>query len=52
MAVFNVTKSNYGPRPMPLYLRRKPGSGVLIPSDPPGVSKAASPFGAGDFEFP
>jgi hypothetical protein len=52
MAVFNVTKSNYGPRPPQLYLRRKPGSGVLIPSDPPGAQTAASSmFGNDDFSF-
>ncbi len=53
MAVFNVTKSNYGPRPPQLYLRRKPGSGVLIPSDPPGASAAAggNMFGSKDFSF-
>lgn len=33
-AVFNVSKSNYGPKPPMLYLKRKPHSGVLIPFDP------------------
>lgn len=33
-AVFNVSKSNYGPKPPMLYLQRKPRSGVLIPFDP------------------
>ncbi|MEM1347646.1 MAG: AAA family ATPase [Myxococcota bacterium] len=32
MAVFRITKSNYGPMPPALYLQRKPGSGVLLPS--------------------
>ena len=32
---FAITKSNYGPRPDMLRLRRKPGSGVLIPTEEP-----------------
>lgn len=31
LAVFQITKSNYGPKPPALYLKRMPGSGVLIP---------------------
>ena len=29
-ALFQVTKSNYGPMPGPVYLQRQPGSGVLL----------------------
>lgn len=32
-AVFSVTKSNYGPKPPAVYLKRKAHSGVLIPYD-------------------
>lgn len=31
---FSVTKSNYGPKPPLLKLKRKAGSGVLVPVDP------------------
>lgn len=31
VAVFQVTKSNYGPKPPAMYLTRVPGSGVLVP---------------------
>ena len=30
MAMFQITKSNYGPKPPGLYLGREPGSGVLF----------------------
>ncbi len=35
MAVFQISKSNYGPKPAPLYLKRKENSGVLIPTYEP-----------------
>jgi hypothetical protein len=31
VAVFQITKSNYGPKPPAVYLTRRPGSGVLVP---------------------
>ncbi len=31
VAVFQISKSNYGPKPPAVYLTRKPGSGVLVP---------------------
>lgn len=34
-AIFQISKSNYGPKPPALFLRRKEGSGVLIPTDNP-----------------
>lgn len=41
---FSVTKSNYGPKPPQLKLKRKRGSGVLVPAaleEPPGLSSFA-----------
>lgn len=46
MAVFHVTKSNYGPKPPALHLKRKEGSGVLIPVDTQDrYEPSSSPFG-------
>ncbi len=38
LAVFQITKSNYGPKPPGLYLKRKEGSGVLVPFHDTGAS--------------
>lgn len=37
ISVFQVTKSNYGPKPAPLFLMREEQSGVLVPFDPERV---------------
>lgn len=51
MAVFTVSKSNYGPKPATLYLKRKEGSGVLIPAISPTQDNAVEMMTSGPSSY-